>query len=223
MVGEIFQSKFEIESIIVTNDWLDKHPKFDYYGLQYEIANNQQMKQMSSLSTPPGILAVSKIPQYNLVLEMAQNELLLMLDGINDPGNLGTIVRTADWFGIRKIVCSTDTVDCWNPKVVQSTMGSIFRVEIISTELVEFLKDSKQKKIPVYGALLEGEDFFEKKIEKKNGIVIIGSESHGIRENILPYVQSPIHIPKHYNSMAESLNASVAAAVILAELFRKFK
>lgn len=221
MVGEILQSKFYVENVIVTNEWLDKNQNFNFYGKQYEIANGLQMKQMSSLSTPPGILAVAKIPQYDLLPDMAQKELILMLDGIHDPGNLGTIIRTADWFGIRKIVCSTDTVDCWSPKVVQSTMGSVFRVEIVETELVDFLKSAQQKGISIYGAMLDGEDVFEKKFEKEKGILIIGSESHGIRENIIPFVLSPIHILKHANSKAESLNASVATAVILAEFFRK--
>ena len=148
----------------------------------------------------------------------ANNELLLLLDGINDPGNLGTIIRTADWFGIKKIVLSQDTCDPWQHKVIQSSMGSIFRTNIIETDIIQFLKEINT---PVFGALMQGKNVFHTNIKQNQGVIIIGSESHGIRENVMPFISCPINIPRAKGSATESLNASIAAGIIMAEVFRK--
>ena len=186
------------------------------------------MEQVSSMVTAPGIIATAHTPSYTINPEDAENEFIIALDGINDPGNLGTIIRTADWFGINKIVCSQDCADAWQAKTIQSTMGSIFRIKVMETDLREFLLNINKstdaachvptKTIPIYGALMEGENIFTKKIEKKNGVIIIGSESHGIRKDVLPLVTSPIHIPRGNGSKTESLNASVAAAIIISTI-----
>ena len=230
LVSELLASDFKVENILVTETWLEKFPEMAASLKSYEIVNAKQMEQMSSMVTPPGIIATAHTPSYKINPEDAENEFILALDGINDPGNLGTMIRTADWFGINKIVCSQDCADAWQAKTIQSTMGSIFRIQIIETDLKEFLletqrhKDTKTQRdntdsaTPIYGALMEGENIFTKKIEKKNGIIIIGSESHGIRKDILPLVTSPIHIPRGKGSQTESLNASVAAAIIMATI-----
>ena len=217
LVSELLASNFNVDNILVTETWLEKYPEMAASLKSYEIVNSKQMEQMSSMVTPPGIIATAQTPFYKINPKDAENEFILALDGINDPGNLGTMIRTADWFGINKIVCSIDCADVWQAKTIQSTMGSIFRIQIVETDLKEFLY---KVNAPVYGALMEGENIFTKKIENKNGIIIIGSESHGIRKDVLPLVTSPIHIPRRKGSQTESLNASVAAAIIMAEICR---
>ncbi len=222
LVSELLASDFKVENILVTETWLEKFPEMAASLKSYEIVNAKQMEQMSSMVTPPGIIATAHTPSYNIMPEDAENEFILALDGINDPGNLGTMIRTADWFGINKIVCSHDCADAWQAKTIQSTMGSIFRIQIMETDLREFLSATQQlnkSATPIYGALMEGENIFTKKIEKKNGIIIIGSESHGIRQDVLPLVTSPIHIPRGKGSQTESLNASVAAAIIISTIY----
>ena len=222
LVSELLASDFKVENILVTETWLEKFPEMAASLKSYEIVNAKQMEQMSSMVTPPGIIATAHTPSYNINPKDAENEFILALDGINDPGNLGTMIRTADWFGINKIVCSNDCADAWQAKTIQSTMGSIFRIQIIETDLKDFLSKSQQlsnSATPIYGALMEGENIFTKKIEKKNGVIIIGSESHGIRKDVLPLVTSPIHIPRGKGSQTESLNASVAAAIIISTIY----
>ncbi|MBR6774126.1 MAG: RNA methyltransferase [Bacteroidales bacterium] len=228
LVDELISSNFKIENILVTDLWMEKFPDMTGRLPFYDIISQKQMEQISCMVTPPGILATAHTPYYNISPADAENEFIIALDGINDPGNLGTIIRTADWFGIKKIVCSHDCADAWQAKTIQSTMGSIFRIEIMETDLKEFLLETQRRKdtkaqscdsaTPIYGALMEGENIFTKKIEKKNGVIIIGSESHGIRQDILPFVTSPIHIPRGKDSKTESLNASVAAAIIMATI-----
>ena len=223
LVSELLASDFKVENILVTETWLEKFSDMAASLKSYEIVNAKQMEQMSSLVTPPGIIATAHTPFYNINPKDAKNEFILALDGISDPGNLGTIIRTADWFGINKIVCSNDCADAWQAKTIQSTMGSIFRIRIMETDLREFLfetqsLDNTNFTTPIYGALMEGENIFTKKIAKKNGVIIIGSESHGIRKDVLPLVTSPIHIPRGKGSQTESLNASVAAAIIMATI-----
>ena len=217
LVSELLASNFNVENILITESWMEKFPEMASSLKSYEIVNAKQMEQMSSMVTPPGIIATAHTPSYNINPENAANEIILALDGINDPGNLGTMIRTADWFGINKIVCSNDCADAWQAKTIQSTMGSIFRIQIMETDLREFLSNINA---PIYGALMEGENIFTKKIEKKNGVIIIGSESHGIRKDVLPLVTYPIHIPRGKGSQTESLNASIAAAIIIAEVCR---
>ena len=232
LVSELLASDFKVENVLVTETWLEKFPEMAEGLKSYDVVNAKQMEQMSSMVTPPGIIATAHTPSYNINPKDAENEFILALDGINDPGNLGTMIRTADWFGINKIVCSHDCADAWQAKTIQSTMGSIFRIQIIETDLKDFLlktqslTDTNSATLqlcnfttPIYGALMEGENIFTKKIEKKNGVIIIGSESHGIRKDVLPLVTSPIHIPRGKGSQTESLNASVAAAIIISTIY----
>jgi TrmH family RNA methyltransferase len=140
-----------------------------------------------------------------------KGKLTLVLDGIQDPGNLGTIIRTADWFGLDQIVVSVDTASCYNPKVVQSTMGSILRVNVIIADLPELLQSTK---LPIYGAILEGKSI-QNTVLAKEGILMIGNESKGIRQPLLSLITDPITIPKY--GAAESLNAAVATGILLAK------
>ena len=218
LVEELLDSRFMINNIFVTEQWIEKNPVLAKKIVDYEIITSKQMEQISNFVTPPGIFATAMMPKYKIEAKYAEKELVLLLDGINDPGNLGTIIRTADWFGIKKIVISEDTCDPWQPKAIQSTMGSIFRVQIAETDVVRFLKEVKA---PVFGALMQGKNVFQTNIKNNQGVVIIGSESHGIRENVMPFVSCPINIPRAAGSQTESLNASVAAGIIISEIFRK--
>ncbi len=218
LVEELTQSSFMVNNIFATEQWVEKNALLAKKMSDYEIVTSKQMEQISNLVTPPGIYATAMLPSFKIGPKDSEKELILMLDGINDPGNLGTIIRTADWFGISKIVISEDTCDPWQPKVIQSTMGSIFRIQIVETDLIRFLKEVKT---PVFGALMQGKNIYHTQIRNNQGVIIIGSESHGIRENVMPYVSCPINIPKAQSSQTESLNASVAAGIIISEVFRK--
>ena len=209
MVEELLQSYLETLCLFATERFL---LDYELQDERLEIASEVQMEQMSGQDTPPGILAVVKIPKPRTISDTG---MVLALDGIANPGNLGTIIRTAEWFGIKQIVCSEDCVELWNPKVIQATMGSIFRMNVVSTDLPEYLEKVKKSGKAIYGALLEGESLF-KKTNREEGVIVIGSESHGIRTNVLPYITHPITIPRAKGSVTESLNASIAAGIILA-------
>ena len=214
MTGELLQTDLEVVHLFATERFLSDTPTpFS----QVEMVNDMQMSQMSGQDTPPGILAVVRIPKAKPLHHSAR--FILALDGIANPGNMGTIIRTAEWFGIRDIVCSPDCVEIWNPKVIQATMGSIFRINIVETDLPDFLKAQSQQGKAIYGALLEGENLFEMK-SPKAGVIVIGSESHGLRADVLPCITHAVTIPRKNNSATESLNASVAAAIIMAEMTR---
>ena len=210
MVNELIESNFEIINLFVTEKYCSEN---EIQSDKVEITTEVQMEQMTGQDTAPGILAVVRQPKQ--VALNADATMVLALDGISNPGNMGTIIRTADWFGISNIVCSDDCVEIWNPKVIQATMGSIFRMNIIETDLEAYLNENKNQGKAIYGALLNGENLFKRQ-EKAEGIIVIGSESHGIRPNILPLITHPITIPRTEGSLTESLNASVAAAIIVA-------
>ena len=214
MAEELLQSDFEVESLFATERFLADYPTLFPNA---EIVNEMQMSQMSGQDTPPGILAVVRIPKPK-PLDNSER-FILALDGIANPGNMGTIIRTAEWFGIRDIVCSPDCVEIWNPKVIQATMGSVFRINIVETDLPTFLKTQNQQGKAIYGALLDGQNLFEMECPE-NGVIVIGSESHGIRGEVLPCITHAVTIPRRNDSATESLNASVAAAIIMAEMTR---
>ena len=211
MGEELLHSDFEMVGLYATEAFVGSYPSF----ADAEPVNEVQMEQMSGQDTPPGILAVVRIPQQGAI--KTTSRFVLALDGIANPGNMGTLVRTAEWFGIHDVVCSDDCVELWNPKVVQATMGSLFRVKVWKTDLANYLHQAQNEGKVVYGALLEGEDLFQMKA-KPEGIIVIGSESHGIRTDVLPYVTHPITIPRGDGSVTESLNAAVAGAIIMAEM-----
>ncbi len=174
-----------------------------------EHISEKQLSQISNLKTPHKALAIVKIQDNNFDIKYAEKEWVLALDNINDPGNLGTIIRTADWFGIKHILCSADTVDVYNPKVVQSTMGSIARVNVHYVDLKETLATMDS---PVYGAYMEAENI--KNIDlANNGVILVGSEANGISSEVENVITQKISIPRT-NEGAESLNAAIATAIL---------
>lgn len=186
------------------------------------VAKDEDIRKVSLLKSPQDVLAVFRIPSWKIEEADPQNELILMLDGIQDPGNLGTIIRLADWFGFEHIICSPDTVDVFNPKVVQSTMGALAHVKVHYTELGAYLEKQKERNIPIYGTFLEGEDIYEKDLSG-NGVVIMGNEGNGIRKELEEMVNEKLYIPSYPQgrSTAESLNVAIATAVVCAEFRRR--
>ncbi len=221
IVIELLQSSITVKQILATSSFLRNH-KIEK-GIEFFEVKESELERISSLSTSNEVIAVCEIPKNELNTNSLKNKLTLVLDEIKDPGNLGTIIRIADWFGIETIICSENSVDAFNPKVVQATMGSITRIKIFYTDLVAFLKNNNQQNI--YGALLEGENIYTKKLAD-NGLIVIGNESKGISAEVQKYISDKINIPsfshfKENKGEAESLNAAIATAIICSEFRRR--
>ncbi len=182
---------------------------------KFNPVSEAELKKISSLTTPNKVLAVAELPGEPFMPDVLQNDFCFYLDGIQDPGNLGTILRTADWFGIPAVICSPDSADAFSPKVVQASMGAFLRVKIWEMPIEEILE--KTPRLPVLGAVLGGENIFETKLPS-NGLVVIGNEGRGIRPEVENLLTHPLTIPRHPNGGAESLNAAVAAGVFASAL-----
>lgn len=221
LVKDLISGGYLIQEIYCTQKWLQNF-SFPPNILLNEI-NEEELSRISQLSTPNQVLAIASYQETAINYDKIFQNLSLMLDEIKDPGNLGTIIRIADWFGISDIICSENSVDIYNPKVVQSTMGSIARVKVHYTNLSDILKNCPDN-IPVYGTVLDGNNIYEQDLSK-NGIIIVGNESRGISEILLQYITNKLLIPSYAQNLenkAESLNASVATAIVCAEFKRKF-
>lgn len=188
-----------------------------------ENATSTEIAQMSSLRTPQGTIAVFK-KNATCPISIGDSQLILALDGIQDPGNLGTIIRTCDWFGIHDILCSHDTADCYNPKVVQATMGALARVKLHYVDLPQVLTEIKTQGTPLYGTLLEGINMYQSNAipDKQHGVIIMGNEGNGISQLVRKMVTHPLLIPSYPTGeiTSESLNVGIATAIILAEFRR---
>lgn len=209
LVGELIQSDFEVMDIYATSNWIENNP-----SVNAEQVSSKDLAIMSSFKTANEVLAVVKQKQHSSI--DYSKSFTIALDNIQDPGNLGTIIRTADWFGINTIICSADTVDVYNPKVIQATMGSLFRVNVVYSNLVEFFKGNNS--LSIYGALLDGDNVYQKTLNKKGSVLLMGNESKGVSEQLLPFVTDKILIPKIGH--AESLNVSTATAILCAEFVK---
>src|SRR5690606_27302098 len=173
------------------------------------------MKKLSCLKTPTEILGVFHMPAQK---SLKTEGLILALDNVRDPGNLGTIIRLCDWFGVSQLVCSESTVDCYNPKVVQATMGSLARVQINYLDLEHFLSSTDK---PIYGAIMEGENVYKSKLAK-DAILVMGNESNGIDSSILKKLSNTLSIPRFGSRQTESLNVATATAILLSEFNRGY-
>ena len=186
-------------------------------------ATNVEIAQMSNLRTPQGVIGVFRKRKV-MENEAIGDGLIVALDGVQDPGNLGTIIRTCDWFGVHDIYCSMDTADCYNPKVVQATMGALARVRVHYINLKEWLEEVQKAGVPVYGTLLEGGNMYEKGAitDKSKGVIIMGNEGNGISPEIRQLITHPIQIPSYPADAdtSESLNVGIATAIVLAEFRR---
>lgn len=190
----------------------------------YRVGDNvsaAEMERLSFLRTPTPVLAVAEIPSYSRTTGFGG--LCLALDEVQDPGNLGTILRLADWFGIRDVFCSRGTADCWSPKVVQATMGAILRVRVHYVALEEWLAEAVSQGIPVYGTFLEGEDIYGCDLAQDRGIVVMGNEGRGISAGVERLVSHRLFIPPYPRdcTSSESLNVATATGIVLAEFRRR--
>ncbi|WP_323674136.1 RNA methyltransferase [Gelidibacter japonicus] len=208
-VNEFLKSSFEPHHIYALSaDYICPPEKFN-------LVSETDLKKISALATPQHVVAVFKIPEAKKV---TNDTLILALDAVRDPGNLGTIIRLCDWFGIEHLVCSETTVDCFNPKVVQATMGSLTRVNVTYLDLEDFLKSSKLQK---FGTFMDGQNIYKATLPKQ-GILIMGNEANGISSEIETLIENKIGIPhfsKHQET--ESLNVATATAILLSEFKRR--
>lgn len=210
MVEEALSTRPELIHTLIELNGV-RQPDLAFQGAYYSCTE-KQLNQVSTLKTPNKLLAVVRKPLDQTV---DLSGLVLALDGIQDPGNLGTIMRIADWFGIRQIICSNDTVDCYNPKVVQASMGAVLRVSINYSHLEEILSNYTGR---IYGSFLEGNSIYKEQLNQ-TGIIVLGNEGNGIREEVSQFITDKIHIPSFGG--AESLNVSVAAGIIVSEFKRR--
>ena len=210
VVQELLHSNFELQDLFTTKQDFLTVPKNKVHAI-----SEAELKKISALTTPNSCLAVFKIPKAK---EMVEKGLIVALDDVRDPGNLGTIIRLCDWFGIETLFCSEESVDIYNPKVVQATMGSISRVNVVYGNLETFLS---QTKLPVFGTFMDGKNIYQEELPKE-GIIIMGNEANGISTSVEKLVSERIAIPRFGNlQVTESLNVATATAIILSEFKRK--
>ncbi len=223
MVCEALKSSFEFVRICANSTWLCENERL-IRGIPYSEASQSELEKMSNLTCPDKVIAVLKQKNYKIPkTDSILNSLSLMLDQIKNPGNMGTIIRLASWFGIKNIICSSHSVEYYNPKVVQASMGAIFHTNTTYCNIVELL-DNIPKDFDIYATVVsDGKNIYEEKLSK-NGIIIVGNESCGVSEEVLRRVNNKITIPS-FNDFAEieSLNASMATAIILSEFKRRIK
>ncbi len=217
-VQELLLSDFRIETLVATKVFLQQHqgllssPPDDR---QYYEADEATLSSLSTFKHNNAALAVATIPS-SAPPSLAPSAYVLALDDIRDPGNLGTIIRIADWYGIQQIICSPATTDAYAPKVISASMGSFSRVPVVYTALDAYLS---QLEVPVYGAVLdEGQSVHQLTIPANGGAILLGNESEGISTDLMPYITEPIHIPRF--GQAESLNVGIATAVICDNMMR---
>ena len=209
VVGDLLQCGFQPRLLVATDSWQQTVGRTDVVRV-----SDEELRKVSFLQHPQQVLAVFPIPENTSVV--LEEKLYLALDGVQDPGNLGTIIRIADWFGIDTIFCSRDTADAWNPKVVQATMGSIARVHIIYIDLEELLTRTT---LPVYGTLLDGSNIYSEPLTP-HGIIVMGNEGNGISEAIRKIINRKLLIPA-FREGAESLNVAIATAITCSEFHRR--
>ena len=210
MAAEALASGFDIRVVCATTEWLSAHPDSTVATETYEVSP-AELERLSNFKTPNQVWMLLSRPDHSSLITH-HSSLTLALDRIQDPGNLGTMLRTADWFGIRHVVCSRDTVDCYNPKVVQSSMGAVFRTQVDYVDLPQWLADCGW---PVYGASLQGEPLSTLHSPLSTPkVLLIGNESRGISAEAMAHVTDPVLIP-NIGGTAESLNASVAAGILM--------
>lgn len=214
LIGELRASALRVRRIYALEGIFE--------GPDVETVAPRDMERISQLKTPSKALALVEIPRHRLHPETLANQLTLALDQVQNPGNLGTIIRLADWFGIGDIVCSEDSADCFNPKVVQATMGAILRVRVHYTPLVPLLTDAAVRGISVYGTFLEGENLYEQSLSP-TGIIVMGNEGRGVTDAVAHCITQRLFIPPWPadRRASESLNVAMATGIICAEFRRQ--
>ena len=214
-IKEFLSSDYKLINLFVSNDFLKKSNILDSFP--YKVVNQSILNKISSLKSPSQTLAIfeKKTSSYNLL--SLKKKLVIALEDISNPGNLGSIIRTADWFGIKHIFCSHNSVDLYNPKVIQSTMGSLSRVNVVYLDLSKLIDNLKKEKFKIFAADLNGSNFYNQKIN--NGIIFFGNESAGLSKKLSSKIINKIKVPSK-NSQCDSLNLSVSFGIIVSEIVR---
>lgn len=219
IVNEFLNSNFRIKEVYALSTWILAQEKLlQSKDIAYFEIKDSELERISQLKSPNTVFAVIENPiasQFDN--QIVENQLVLALDSVQDPGNMGTIIRLADWFGIQHILCSHECADVFSSKVVQSTMGSLIRVQVHYLNLGDFF--STLKNASIYGAMLNADNIYQKKLNT-SGILLMGNESKGISLDLQKYINQPISIPAFGNNQAESLNVAVATAIICSEFKR---
>ena len=211
VVNELLNSTFEIDTLFATEDYHAKHTSDKIIRI-----SDKDLQKISNLKSPNKVVGLFKIPEEKL---LQFNGLIVALDAVNDPGNLGTIIRLCDWFGVSQLVCSKDTVDCYNQKVVQASMGSLTRVSVNYLDLDAYLKDTK---LPTFIADMNGKNVYKSELPKE-AILIMGNEANGVSDEIKKLIKNIISIPRFGETQeTESLNVATATAILLSEFKRGF-
>lgn len=209
VVEELIKSPFVVHQLYATESYSNPLNAADI-----QLISDKELSLVSDFSSPNQILGIFEIPKPK---DLVKQGVTIVLDEINDPGNLGTIIRLCDWFGVRQLVCSENTVDCYNQKVVQASMGSLTRVSVNYVDLISYLANEKRT---IYGTFLKGEDIYTSKLEK-NAVIILGNEANGISKEIEQLVHKKITIPQFGEQQStESLNVAMSTAIILSEFKR---
>jgi TrmH family RNA methyltransferase len=225
MVLDLLDSDHKVCEIFATREWIDLHTSLIHSKkILPTTVTEEELSRITALTTYSPVLSIVSIPETVFESGSFNGKLILALDEIRDPGNLGTIIRISDWFGINAVICSEATVDLYNPKVVQATMGSIARVPVHYMNLMGLLSGLPES-LKIYGSFLEGENIYAKDLHNE-GVIIIGNESKGISASIAKFVTDKLHIPSFSAgggsaTHAESLNASVATAILCSEFKRR--
>ena len=215
LVEEILDSHFVVRKVLTTDA---KHK-----GANIELITKQEMERISQLTTPTTMLAVVEQPNNRLSIDKLRHKLVVALDGVQNPGNLGTIIRLADWFGVEEIICSRECADCYNPKVVQATMGAILRVRIHYVDnLSKLLHEARDMGMNIYGTLLDGNNIYHEKLDNK-GIIVMGNEGRGVSDECRNMLTHKLLIPPFPADCptSESLNVAMATGIILSEFRRR--
>tara|TARA_B100000674_G_C37944218_1_gene964099 strand:- start:1095 stop:1835 length:741 start_codon:yes stop_codon:yes gene_type:complete len=214
-IKEFLSSDYKLINLFVSKDFLKNSNLLDSFS--YKVVNQSILNKISSLKSPSQTLAIfeKKTSSYNLL--SLKKKLVIALEDISNPGNLGSIIRTADWFGIKHIFCSHNSVDLYNPKVIQSTMGSLSRVNVVYLDLSKLIDNLKKEKFKLFAADLNGSNFYNQKIN--NGIIFFGNESAGLSKKLSSKIINKIKVPSK-NSQCDSLNLSVSFGIIVSEIVR---
>ena len=212
--------KFPCRLLLGTSDWFLSHS--DIPAAEIIEVSKEELSKASLQRTPQDVLAVFEQPYYSFSSQTYSKHLCLALDDVQDPGNLGTIIRIADWFGIKDIFCSNGTADVYNPKTIQATMGAIARVRLHYVSLPEILEQACKEQIPIFGTFLNGKNIYSQELSQ-NGIIVMGNEGNGIGKDISPYITQRLLIPNYPTGSisSESLNVAIATAIVCAEFRRR--
>ena len=222
LVTDLISNHLSCSLIVCTEQWHKSYNPSLTQCQEVIISDENQLKKVSQLKSPPPVIGIFEQKKNTSTSIPLAEQLVLFLDEVQDPGNLGTIIRLADWFGIHHVVCSKDCADVYNHKTIQSTMGAIARVNIHYIDPIEFFEVAKKTEIPVYGTFLEGENIYSESLTS-NGIIVMGNEGKGIGPAIEPYVSKKLFIPNYPAGAdtSESLNVSIATAIVCAEFRRR--